>query len=332
MSSEDIDKRLDRVTFPAAEEKPTPSQCASWPPQAQLLYEGEYEKLRLFQVALQHPVPDGKDAARTNHGPGAFNLLSLLLMLFLLILALASSYVIWRYPGLYSAAAPCKQTCTIASKTTTLPLDTDLLFEYNRSTPVSEIHTLKAKQNLSRLLSQYRDIKFIGLSAQSDPIGSEITNRPLADKRAEFVRGLLEEITADSPAGVFRDRAVPTTLINESLPSQADYELWNRCFRKFQLEVPNKPLEDLPVDRNPNSRPLCLQATNDVAQGQPFPACRRLMTPRSRDDDQTRKIPRAELVTYAQRAESFRELTSCLAPMRHVLITFEHTQQGEEEQ
>lgn len=326
MSSDDIAKRLDRITFPVPDEKPTPSQYGSWPTQAQHLHAGEYEKLRLFQVELQRSAIGGKGAARVDHAPGRYNLFLLLLMMLALLLTSVGLYVSWRYPTLCLTTTPCDHPTGTDTKKTTLSFDTDMLFEYNRSTPVSDTHTLKAKQNLSRLLSQYRDIQSIGLSAQTDPIGSEIFNSTLAKNRAEFVREMLEEISAQSPPGVFLERAVPIKLLGESQPNQADYELWNRCFRKFQLEVPNKPLEDLPADRNPRNRPLCLQVTNDVAPGQFFPACRRLMAPKPREDDKARKIPRAELVAYAERAENFRELTSCLAPMRHVLITFKHTQ------
>lgn len=330
MSSESVAKRLDRVSFPADEQKPNFVQYSSWPVQAEHLYFGSYEKLRLLQATLLNQSSKAESESKQTRGYTFGDLLALLLMIILLVSAFVASRLIANHPDWCSidSSIPCDEvgpTTTII----TIPFDTDLVFDFNRPNPISEEHTLRAKNLLTRLLKQYQGIRFTGLSAQTDPIGSELSNRPLADKRANFVRTMLEEIIAKDDSGIFLDNTISTSVINESLPSPADYKLWNTCFKKFQIDVLNKPLEDLPADRNPNNRPLCLKADSDVAEGKPFPACRRLMMPKMHSDDNTVKVPRAELSSYASRAENFRELTACLAPMRHVLITFEHTQNRE---
>ena len=333
MSSESIAKRLDRVSFPADEQKPDIAQYSSWPGQAQHLYLGNYEKLRLLQDTLPNQSYKEESESKQTKGYMFGDLLALLLMIILLLSAFVASRLIANHPDWCSIDRPisCNNNVGSKIKTVTIPFDTDLVFDFNRSDPISEEHTLRAKNLLTRLLKQYQSIRFTGLSAQTDPIGSEISNRALADKRANFVRTILGEIIAKDESGIFLDDTISTSVINESVPSLADYKLWNTCFKKFQIDALNKPLEDLPADRNPNNRPLCLQADSDVAEGKPFPACRRLMIPKMHSDDNAIKVPRAEIRSYAMRAENFRELTACLAPMRHVLITFEHTQNREGE-
>ncbi|MCX2900400.1 hypothetical protein [Pseudomonas mandelii] len=328
MSTEHIAKRLNRFDFPATEHKPDVAQYSSWPTQAELLHSGNYSDLKSLQENLIRDA--GEETPSNPKRPTKYvfgDLLALLMTIILLLLAFISATVIAKHPDWCTnpGSIPCTEGVT---GVTSISFDTDLVFDFNHKTPISDEHTNRAKTALTRLLNQYNDIKFKGISAQTDPIGSEISNRPLADKRAEFVRKLLVDIVKEDDKGLFVDSTVSNSIINESIPSAADYQLWNTCFKKFQLDVNEKPLEDLPADRNPNNRPLCLQSVGNIAPGQHFPACRRLMIPKKHSDDSTVRVPRAEVRSYALRAEYFRELTACLAPMRHVLITFEHTQKA----
>jgi hypothetical protein len=99
-------------------------------------------------------------------------------------------------------------------------------------------------------------------------------------------------------------------------PSKGDHAIWRACFEEYFLRVTNdRPLVDLDPSDNPEGRVPCSRADVNTGSDGRFPACARLMLPERKE-----KVPPG----YPLAADRLREMTACLAPMRHVLIEFKY--------
>lgn len=322
LSERCICRRLSNYPFPPNELPPTSDQYKTWPQQAELICAGEFERLYDEQQSLlsrcvpseagEHTVVD-RPCWRTG-------VLWTALFLTLLILAL-TLYSVSRSAGWCSAAfcpacvpTLCPQPIKVSD---TKDLSTDLVFEFNKFKPYSDEHVAKMQRDLADFFSDFQNVEIMGIVAHTDPIGNDEDNRDLALKRGEYIRQMLMQVVQLSDVrSRFVTKDIPANVVTAQPASRADFPFWRACFSRYYLQQIAKPLEDLSKDLNPTGRKTCSTSDEDVGADGQYPACRRLML---KDGD------RSTVNHYGIRAENFRELTACLAPMRHVLVKFTHT-------
>jgi hypothetical protein len=195
---------------------------------------------------------------------------------------------------------------------------TDLVFDYNkpdkRNETYSAEHVAKMDSFLIDLFADYDEIEVTAIIAHTDPIGSEQGNVALAQKRADFVRRAIERVASSKQlASRFNTPTIQPSIMVAEGPSGGDHRFWKACFDRFYVHEPaNRPLEDLDADLA-GKRPLCSVSTSDDGKDGIFPACRRIVPG---------DVGRSDVRGLARRLENFRELTACLAPMRHVVVSF----------
>lgn len=193
-------------------------------------------------------------------------------------------------------------------------VSTDLLFDFNQSSPYSKSHATRMDEYLTELFADYNDIKITKIVALTDPIGSEKSNVNLANARGEYIRAALVRIaTSPKLASQFPKAEIPAAVVAGGGPNSGDFAFWKQCFDRFYIQRPNaRPLEDLERRLAGNRIPCSLSSVDDGKDGN-YPACRRVVV-----GDAGRTSTRA----FAQRLENLRELTACLAPMRRVIVWF----------
>ena len=329
MTPEAIGRRLTRFRFPPQEALPSAAQYATWPDQARLLCAGKLDDLKGLREKLTKelgppnqvlsPVPareDDREVVAVRR-PGGFFWLALALGALLLLAALLAGWIAG-----HSSACACKPTVidrsvTITPTVTTASLSTDLVFDFKMSQPRPGAHTDKLVSDLRQLFQSFGGIRITGVSAHTDPIGGTTDNQVLAKARATAIGGLIVGIIAqpDRP-GQFVSDKVPIEQADGPGQVPADARFWDFCFTKYYLnvhEAQQQPLVDLRPSKNTDHRVPCSQVSK--AGGYPYPACAVPDVPGPGHRPQR---------GYAQRAENLRELTTCLAPMRHVLINFSY--------
>ncbi len=193
-------------------------------------------------------------------------------------------------------------------------VSTDLVFDYNRGQSYSPQHEEQMDRYLTDMFADYDEIEITQIVAHTDPIGSEQRNRDLAQQRADYIRRAIERVAqAKKLASRFKTAKLPAEIVVAKGPSAGDHIFWKACFDKFYLSQPaDRPLENLAPELAGN-RPACSTSTVDNGKDGNFPACRRILPG---------DASRSTIGAFAKRQENFRELTACLAPMRHVVVSF----------
>jgi hypothetical protein len=342
MTAKCIAVRLAGASFPPGESPPPRERFGTWPEQARLLCAGELEQLRVWQQELVRelggpspavvaPAPSDAGEAERPRYPLRWLALMLLLLLGSLLAFVAARQLdqCWCPPQplddgppvrpvpVTPTPTPCPTPTPAGTPTgTTLSMSTDLLFDFNRREPYSDLHLGKMQAALAELFGQFEGIEIKSIQAHTDPIGGTTENKALGDARARFIRDLVERVRLDPQhAGRFKGTPLPDPVPSDG-PSHGDSTIWEECFERYYRANPDKPLVDLRRQSNQDGRPLCSQATAVTGPDVAFPACARLPT-----------LPPRGMSTaaYARSAENFRELAACLAPMRHVLIRIEYS-------
>ena len=332
MRPECIGRLLDRFSFPSWEERPSPAMYSTWSEQARLLCSGRKDLLAEYQAKLKATHGDpGAERARecgTGQNVGGDNAGSVgnqtlryavALATLLVLLAILTSLIARNLDA-------CRCTPIILEGQTvyvpvpngikTANLSADLIFDFNMWEPRSPVHRDKLQADLRSLLREFDGIRVRAVVAHTDPIGSTVDNRLLGQRRAASIRQLLAEIVQnpERPGKQFAADPLPPDQATDG-PSgdDTDAAFWRACFDQYYLRVPvaYRPLVDLARKKNSDNRVPCSQA----GTGDTYPACARPAVP-----GPGIRPSRG----YAQRAEALRELTACIAPMRHVLIQFSY--------
>jgi hypothetical protein len=193
---------------------------------------------------------------------------------------------------------------------------TDLIFDFNQDQTYSPQHEQKMDKYLVDLFSDYDEIEVTKIVAHTDPIGSEQSNLDLARRRGEYIKRAIERVAqSNALASRFNSTTTAPIVVIAEGPSANDRAYWQTCFQRFHTSQPPgaRPLMPLHTSRA-GERPSCDVVMADSGKDGIYPACRRL-TP----NDVAR---RSSAATFAPRMENFRELTACLAPMRHAVVYF----------
>ncbi|WP_242140788.1 hypothetical protein [Sphingomonas sp. TREG-RG-20F-R18-01] len=329
-----IGKRLRRARFPDGEEPPSEWQYSSWPLQASLILAAKWHELRALQSELvdrsgQVTQRDAVDDELPFHEEALRKLgrrvvlLPAALALILLILSL----VAWRAAAASdqckcSGGGPITDITVIppppSARFETVELSTDMIFDYDRPKAGEEgwrssFHEANAINQLRNLFSGFGGIVIKSISAHTDPIGGKQKNEILGSRRATEVARLIDKIKTEQRSDIsFLGQPSAVSNVTTSGPTPHDSDFWKFCFGKYYLSQPlARPLQDLDARFNDDRRMPCHLAKADTI----YPACARIDVP---------KPNRRPSVGYAQAAENLRELTECLAPMRHVAITFSY--------
>ncbi|MFT3669661.1 MAG: hypothetical protein QM795_14035 [Pseudoxanthomonas sp.] len=222
-----------------------------------------------------------------------------------------------RVPDAVDPIAQCP-TCVVIGpiKPVTYKLQTDTLFDFNTHESMTNEHFKKSKEHLTNFLSAFDGVKILAIHAHTDPIGGDTANRDLATRRAGFLHAMLEQVMATpSHPEQFATTDLPELSVSSG-PARKDKVIWDACYDKFYVSAKRSdgllPLDDLALGKR-HGRPVCSEG---VATGDGYPACSRLGLPK----------PGTRVASgYPLRAERFRELTSCLAPMRYAYFEFTFT-------
>lgn len=193
-------------------------------------------------------------------------------------------------------------------------VSTDLIFDYNQDQPYSAEHKKKMDRYLTDLFGDYDEIEITRIVAHTDPIGSTERNLDLARRRGSFIRDALARV-AQSPElkAKFKEEVAPGGIVSAHGPSAEDSPYWRACYTRFYTtDARNRPLEELHPTLA-GDRPSCSAGTVDTGKDGVYPACRGL-----RPIDAERVAGNI----FWQRMENFREMSACLAPMRHVVVYF----------
>lgn len=193
---------------------------------------------------------------------------------------------------------------------------TDLIFDFNQSETYSPLHEQKMDKYLTDLFSDYDEIEVSKIVARTDPIGSEQSNLDLARRRGDYIKRAIERVARSSTlASRFNASAPPLIAVVAEGPSADDRAYWQTCFKRFHAsqQLFDRPLKPLHASLSGN-RPSCDAVIPEAGKDGVYPACRRLVP--------SDVAKRSSAAAFAPRMENFRELTACLAPMRHAVIYF----------
>lgn len=303
---------------------PTDMQIATWGPQADLICRGRYGELQIYQRTLNerhasgHPPEPPEPPAGSGHRR---HLLISWIGLLLILLSLLLFYVArnrgWcAAPAASSPACPPPVTHPVEQ---TVVLNANWIFQYNTAFEYTPAHKAILDETLKNVFKDRREITISSIAAHNDPIGSDAFNRKLATERREYVWQAIREL-AQTPAMRGRFHLQQTAPVESGTDkvvkgSDDDARFWNTCYEKFYTSDPaSRPLEQLDKALA-GARPPCSAGGAVASAGGVilYPACR-AMTAR----DVRRAAPRVVF----QKLNRFQDLAACLAPMRHVLITF----------
>ena len=320
MTAEGIGRRLERFPFPPLEARPTADRYATWPDQARLLCAGKLDELKALREKLVDELgppgdPSPPASAREDDNDSAaaarFGWLFWLVLAFGALLLLAALLAGW----IASRSPVCGCSKDPGPGIETVNLSADLLFDFKMSQPRSDVHRAKIVSDLRGLFHDFHGIRIVAVAAHTDPIGGTQDNQALGRARAATIRHLIADlINHKERDGQFAGDPLPPDQVTDG-PGRDDAPFWRTCFTQYQLNVPKaqRPLVDLRPSKNTDHRVPCSQA--GASDPYPYAACARPDVPNPRQ-----RPGRG----YAQRAENLRELTACLAPMRHVQIQFSY--------
>jgi outer membrane protein OmpA-like peptidoglycan-associated protein len=285
--------------------------------QADLICQGRFTELREWQLSelqrlsVRTTVDDPGIAERSVHFLASTKY-PIAMSIALLLLALVSHYYIER-------SGKCGPEIVFIEPPTPPPavltLNADELFAYDKSDIRPELRQ-KIKSDLIAFFKDYHDITFNSIKAHTDPIHTVDYNRSLAAARAQEVRGLLSEVANDKTIhDKLKDGFSPTMGGGGPGNDTADHDIWNACFdeyyignAKHPIRSGERPLQDL----KDGTRTLCSKS-GPVGEGGTYPACQHDSLPRAK----------ATAEQTARTADNFRAMVECLAPMRHVVVTYE---------
>lgn len=328
-----------RFHKPPKEDFPKQEHYRTWPEQAAMLAAGRYEALRAWQNAWQEKDTTSRGEKSRKDGVSSIDrslpgrdrwfIVSLLLLIGALISALVSSRLqicncektgdcVSRDP--VSTPPPSTPSTTKpplpppAPKPVRLELATDAIFDYKMP---GTYHPAVLRSHLRNLFQRFEGIQIVRVEGHTDPIGSTADNKKLGRMRTETVLKAIGELITKAKAGQFANAELPQYAVSAG-PQAEDVDVWRYCFDRFQLKVAEpqfRPLRNLSASLNPDKRPSC--TAENAKAGTRYPACA---------GPYDRTIPR-DLKVYARQAENFREMTSCLSPMRHVVVVISYDRQ-----
>jgi hypothetical protein len=332
MSEAKIGRMLERAHRPPGEKLPTAEHYRTWPEQAAMLAAGKYDALRDWQGPWLHRAEEDQGDAtevdgeldgsrgRTWAEREMWFWAALLLLTAALLSAIAAPWLGWcserggevvTYPPTSPPPPP-----TTEKPRTRLELSTDAFFDYKRS---DTYHPAVLRSRLRSLFSRFEGIEVVSVSGHTDPIGSTADNQALGAARATTIVGAIRDVAKTARTGQFADSHIPTRDAGDGASGE-DAEVWRYCYGTFQVSIADprfRPLRELDRARNPDRRPACTgQSTAGVTRSG-YPACA---------GPYDKVIP-AGLKVYARQAENFREITSCLSPMRHVVVNITYDRQ-----
>jgi outer membrane protein OmpA-like peptidoglycan-associated protein len=335
MSIDKLAEIVGRAAHPAEVNPPTPVQYSTWPIQAELIYRGDFQGLRDWQAGwkpdskseIEPTIPVSSPSAHFSAPLFVGGLILLMFAILAFVAASVSGACDCTYPATPSLTTPPTPP---TPPTFTFDLPTDTLFDYNRSAPYGPAQEALLSLQLSGLFSRFTGIAVTNIDAHTDPIGDSNGNKALGIARAQSVLDRIHTLMQKpSLRSHFATQDLPKAPLNPG-PNQQDGLIWHDCFDAFQVKQDPrfKPLEDLDSEHNPEGRPPCRTARSSSLNPSAFPACRAPYQAYFVKDNIIR--PNQDVFDNKisiGKAENFRELTSCLAPMRHVVIVFTYTGQ-----
>lgn len=329
MTPECIGELLERSPVDDPFARPSREKYSTWPIQANLWCAGDLDGLRDYQSKLiasvgpddsapTEPAPPPSRSGPRRRGPHWLLLCALTLALLALLLS-AVAGLSWRccersgsVPNPPVVGGEIEKRYVGAYR-----LQMDTLFEFNSYRETTDEHFVRSKAYLSRYLDSFEGIRIESVNAHADPIGETRANQALAVQRAAFLRDMIRQVADESRRpGQFASTVLPAPAESPG-PAPADREIWRACYDKFYLHSLFQdgltPLEDLSASKR-EGRPACSQGTAIGAAG--YAACARIAVPKP-----GARVPAG----YATRAERFREMAGCLAPMRYAYVVFSFT-------
>jgi len=331
MRPECVERLLNKAPFPAGESVPTHTMYSTWPMQADLICKGEFSTLREWQFGRldSRPADSGDTTPPGDKKSWTWSDSDRRVLLLTLVL-LAISFL-FQYFARNRCASNVKEKvvvkCIDCKARQPLKLSADQLFEYDKP-DIRPAHRAIVKAQLIDYFKDYNDITITGISAHTDPIGTDEHNRWLADQRAKEVVKIFQEVAAQE--SVHKHFKPETTISNDVIrneesplgPGREDYPIWRECFTTYfvgstaRILDEDRALTDLPGQ----GRTPCSMATSEVGKDDgKYPACARKPLPRPGDT--------AKHTAFIGR--QFTEIVECLAPMRHVLVGFTATETGD---
>jgi hypothetical protein len=244
--------------------------------------------------------------------------IGLLLILLSLILFYVAKNRGWC--SSHASSAPACRAPVTHPVEDTVTLNANWIFQYNTAFEYTPAHKALLDEALKNVFKDRRDITISSIAAHNDPIGSDAFNRDLADARREYVwQAILALAQTPAMQGRFLplQQTAPVVLGTDKVVkgSDDDSRFWNACYEKFYTSDPkSRPLEQL-NKALAGTRPPC-SAGGAIASADGailYPACRALAP---------NDVRRTESRVVFQKLDRFQDLVACLAPMRHVLITF----------
>lgn len=317
MNPERLHKLLAGVLEADPKDIPAPALVDTWPQQAAMLAADDYHGLREWQRAWRqthHLPPPGPEPALPPSPPARRHKATdgraaawLIAALVLLLLSLLLYLTLGGRCG-HAGVPRCASQAVLA---------TDMLFGYNENAPQSNEGMGKEYGRLYQLFGALHGVELVALEAHTDPIGATEENRQLGRDRVTTVRHMLTRLVVEPGLKTrFRSPVIPP-VPRDAGPHSNDAGIWKYCFTRFHLKVADRefaPLRNLRPELNPDNRPQCDDVSSAMPPGGKYPACG---SPYEKTIAETDAI-------YSIRAENFRKLTSCLAPMRYVTIHFNY--------
>ncbi|BEV12061.1 hypothetical protein ATDW_25570 [Asticcacaulis sp. DW145] len=321
MEPRDIARLLHRFEGWEDEVLPVELCYSTWPQQADFICQGNYKYLLTYQNdMMKAPWAERYAANPPKRRPpeklpravwGALCLFGLLLLL-ALITHLAAQENHWcevpvDCPKCVSAEPIVKPTKD--PQVVMIDLSTDAYFDFGEA-ELTGIHKNRLSNTFTELFKPFEGITITSVGAYTDPVGGAEDNRVLARNRANFIKQTLGDVMQSGRTGQFAEANVAETVLIKDTgvaDDPSDKVLWDYCFKKFQSEPPlrYRPLVTLMLSKNKDSLPCSTWSEKG------YPACARF------DDG----LP-ADTRIYLAKAENFRRLTTCLAPMRRAVIVF----------
>ena len=298
----------------------------SWPMQAALICAGRYAELRRLQLELtsSHPFDAASNNENSLHhrfhrNEPAFQVSALGLVLMCLAIVLLILGKMFNWCAIENTKVACAVDCPVVVEPRiekTIVLNANLLFDYNKAVPYTPEHEKAFDQTLREEFQGRADITVTKIVAHTDPIGSDAFNRDLARGRGQYVREALNRLANRKDIKFTTGQIPDAVVVPDDSASAVDHDsrFWKACYDMFYTNDPDyRPLLDL--DKSVlGGRPLCSAGKSPLPENgtSPYPGCRAPIA-----DD----LKSSARVAY-QRLDKFRDIASCLAPMRHVLVTF----------
>ncbi|PPE74648.1 hypothetical protein C3942_07755 [Solimonas fluminis] len=310
---------IERKLWPAFRDNPCDMPrrdiYESWPEQARLICDADFEALRELQAILIGPRNDSPSEAqaRPRLAEGGFaDVANLAIVAILLLAGLIALYwfaycgacdrplLVERIPYVVRVPVDVQVPPAIVS------IPSEVLFEYDRA-DLGELQQARALDTLEQRLSSYSKIKVTSIRGYSDPIGGYCYNEELSQRRANVARALIGRL---AERGAIEIELASDIVVEAGYPEKSAMPLWNHCLDSHQLRHPA------------SERPL----TNQRQKGAPVRTCSVEPSP-PYPDLYLAPIDPAGLKAreLALRAAHQRNLIGCLSPMRRVDIGIDGT-------